>query len=333
MSGHVTIGMPVYRGLEFVRDSIRSILDQTHDDWDVVFSIDGPDPECEELCRGYLSDSRFRLQVQQQRLGWLANIGWLQQQAAGEFWCYLPQDDFVRPEYLETMVDHARRWPSAAVVYCDLETFGDRLSTMSCPSVVGDPVVRQLSILLGQFAGVAFRGLTRVSALRDTGGGIVENGADDFGADAVWMAVMATWGELVRVPLPPLYRKRLHGMSAHHVWKTWDRDRRMEAWVAHCHDMFEVATSVTAKAMERRLMWLATVIRLIDSRATAYLPWADLSVAERTDLTNALVTRTRRLKRVDLPSLLDASWPEIQQQTVQFVTSAGKGWSPSTASY
>jgi glycosyltransferase involved in cell wall biosynthesis len=317
MSAQVTIGIPVYQGEHFVVEAVESILAQTHEDWQVVFSVDGPDPVCEQLCSQYLVDSRFTLSVQPERLGWVGNIGWLQQQADGEFWYYHQQDDLVDPRYLEVLIEHARRWPGAAVVYCDMETFGQRDMAFVRSSVVGSPIARQLSLLTDHFAGVAFRGLTRVAAIRDTGGGIVENDIENFAAETVWIATMATWGDLVQVPTT-LYRKRYHAQNSHNAWITWDRPQRTQAWIAHCHDLLEVAMGVPAQRSERWLLWLATVGRLTASRATPYLPWAQFTEADRVAMIDELLDRIRRLDRIDLPTLLEARWNDIRRRSLEF---------------
>ena len=184
-------------------------------------------------------------------------------------------------------------------------------------SVVGSPLARQLSLLTDHFAGVAFRGLTRVAALRDTGGGLAENDVENFAAETVWIATMATWGDLVRVPAT-LYRKRYHADNTHKAWMAWDRPQRMTAWVAHCHDLLEVALRVPARRSERWLLWLATVGRLTASRATTYLPWAELTEEDRIGMIDDLLARIQRLNRIDLPTLLAAPWNEIRRRVLEF---------------
>jgi glycosyltransferase involved in cell wall biosynthesis len=316
MTAQVTIGVPVFRGERFLGEAVDSILAQTHRDWRVVFSVDGPDPECEQVCERYLRDTRFSLSVQPERLGWVRNIAWLQEQADSEFWYYHQQDDLVEPSYLDVLIDEARRWPDAAVVYCDMDGFGARDLRFARPSLVGSPVARQLSMLTDQFAGVAFRGLTRVTALRDTGGGMIRNDAGDFAADTVWIATMATWGDLIRVPTT-LYHKRYHDENVHSVWMAWDRNQRFEAWIVHCHDLLEVSTRVSAQPADRWLLWLATVSRLVSSRATPYLPWAELTDSDRITMIDQLIARIQRLGRIDLVAFLAAPWTDIRRRSME----------------
>lgn len=319
MTAKVTIGVPVYRGEQFLDEAVQSIRAQTHDDWQVVFSVDGPDQACEDLCRGYLADPRFRLTVQPERLGWVENIAWLQRQADGEFWYYHQQDDVVDPTYLEVLIGEAHRWPDAAVVYCDMATFGERASSFASPSVVGNQLARQLSMLVDHFAGVPFRGLTRVEALRETGGGLARNDMEDFAAETVWCSVMAAWGDLIRVPTT-LYRKRYHASNVHASWREWDQTRRARAWVAHCHDMLEVAMRITATDPERWLLWSATLARLTASRATEYLDWSALDDLGRVDLIDRLIARAKELDRIRLDRCLGSTWDEIRRRSIELVT-------------
>jgi glycosyltransferase involved in cell wall biosynthesis len=317
----VTIGVPVYRGEDHLAEAIESIRCQTVDDWRVVISVDGPDPACERLCEGYRGDPRIEVSVRPHRLGWARNIEWLQQQADGEFWYYHQQDDLVSSRYLESLIAAARAHPRAAVVYSDIDTFGTRETRFTQPSVVGSPVERQLALLEWHFAGVAFRGLTRVEALSDTGGGIVPNDRDDFAVDVVWMALMATWGDLVRVP-EVLYRKRYHAGNSHGEWLRWDRATRRSAWTAHCHDLLVVAMRVPSSQSERWDLWQAIVMRLTACKATSYLPWSDMTEMERAGMVDDLLWRIADRGQLDLEDLLGRRLDEIRGRSLQLVAGA-----------
>jgi len=82
----VTIGVPVYRGERFLAETLLSIQRQTHATFQVIMSVDSPDPVCEEICAKFLDDPRFRMVVQPKRLGWVGNLNWLLSQATDGFW-------------------------------------------------------------------------------------------------------------------------------------------------------------------------------------------------------------------------------------------------------
>ena len=105
MNARVTIGVPVYHGQAYLEETIACIQAQTYTNYDVIMSVDGPDPVCEDLCRRYLSDSRFSLHVQKQRLGWSGNIN--------SAWCNASSPTWPWSSY----VHHAERtaWANAHI--------------------------------------------------------------------------------------------------------------------------------------------------------------------------------------------------------------------------
>jgi GT2 family glycosyltransferase len=313
----VTLGVPVYHGELFIEEALRSVQSQTHQEFEVIISLDGPQPDAEELCRPFLKDSRFRLTTQPERLGWVGNINWLMSQVATPYWSYHQQDDVMDPRYLEVLVDHARRTPEGAVFYGDIEAFGILSETFTQSSVTGSACARQLALLYEHFNAVAFRGLTRVEALR-LAGGVPGNEVDSFACDTAWMAAVARSGELRRVPVV-LSRKRFHTASEHTKWFTWPVEKRVKAWIAHCATMLEQAMLVDATARERRFLWLAAIGRLTSSRtAISYLPIAGWTSAERAALLDAFFEYVTTSTRVNIPGLLDDSWEDIQQWTTRF---------------
>ena len=313
----VTIGLPVYRGERFLEEALRSAQRQTYPHFEVVISLDGPDAACEALCRPFLRDPRFRLVVQPERLGWVGNINWLMARLATPYWTYHQQDDVLDPRYLEVLVGCARDTPEAAVVYSDIEAFGTYSGTFSQTSVTGTASARQLALLYEHIAGVAFRGLTRAEAV-SLSGGIPLNEVDSFACEVAWMAAIARWGELRRVP-QTLSRKRYHADNVHTKWDTWPVEKRTRAWMVHCAAMLEQAMLVDAGAPERRLLWLAAVGRLISPRTAArHIPVAAMDAAARTALLEAFFDYVRTVKGIDVPALLDASWDDVRRWTTEF---------------
>src|ERR1700730_15253856 len=137
MPGRVTIGVPVYRGKLFLEESLNSVLNQTYQDFDVIISVDEPDPDSEEICRKFLKDSRFRMVVQSQRLGWMGNMNWLMSEVRTEFWHLQEQDDGIERDFLEILVEHARANPTVSTVYSDIRVFDNEDFLVLQDSVVG----------------------------------------------------------------------------------------------------------------------------------------------------------------------------------------------------
>ena len=267
MSEPVSIGVPVYKGARFVGEALDSIRSQTHQEINVLISVDGGDDDDVAACRPFLADQRFRIVVQPQRLGWVANINYLMNEASGKFWYYHQQDDIVEERYVETLLTALQSETGAAVAYSDIQAFGTADWTIVQPTVRGTPGLRQLALIHDQFNGVAFRGLTRIDALR-AAGGVRSNEADDFAAEVVWMLAAARWGNLIRVP-EVFYRKRYHEANVHGEWIAWPPNRRDFAWCVHCRDLALEALGCHGTAHEKRLIWLAILMRLLGSRVGA----------------------------------------------------------------
>jgi hypothetical protein len=125
----------------------------------------------------------------------------------------------MEENYMSSLLGVAEAAPQAAVVYTDIQAFGDLDIRIHQLSITGEPLDRLATLLTNHFNAVAFRGLTRISALRDVEP-ISGNAFDDFAADTVWMTRLATVGDLVCVGRP-LYRKRYHPGNTHFAWNRW----------------------------------------------------------------------------------------------------------------
>jgi glycosyltransferase involved in cell wall biosynthesis len=314
-SQRVTLGVPAYRGEPYIAETLASIQRQTHTDLEAVISLDGPQPELEEVCRPFLRDPRFRLVTQPERLGWVGNLNWLIERVETPYWCYQQQDDVLEPTYLEALVETAEHAPEAAVVYTDLHAFGTVDQVVVQPSVSGSPTGRQLTLLYEHHAAVAFRGLTRLQALRDCGR-IRSNEVDSFSSDTLWMSSIARAGELHRLP-EVLYHKRLHADNEHTKWARWPDETRAHAWLVHCAQMLDEAMLASLDIDERRVLWAAVLLRLTTARpAPFYLPGSSRTPEGRRVLVNEFLRYVRRRGTPDLPLQLALDdWPALRQWT------------------
>jgi len=281
----VVVGVPVWRGANFVGETLRSVLAQEGAVLRVVISVDGADETSAAACEPFLGDARVKLMVQPSRLGWVRNSAAVLGIAAAEaadYACVQPHDDIMEKTYLSSLLAVAEATPQAAVVYSDIRAFGDTDILIHQPSVIGPPLARLATLLIDHFNAVAFRGLTRISALRAVEP-ISGNPFDDFAADTVWMARLATVGDLVCVPRS-LYRKRYHAGNTHSEWNSWPRERQIAAWTRHCLDMLAEALKLAKDAATKNMLVEAARVRLFQSGGTPmifYRVISTLSAKER----------------------------------------------------
>jgi len=317
MPGYVTIGVPVYRGKLFIEEALNSVLNQTYEDFDVIISLDEPDPESEEICRKFLKDPRFRITVQPQRLGWMGNMNWLMSQVQTEFWHLQEQDDVIEPNFLEVLVEYAQANPTAATVYSDIRIFGKQDFPIVQQSVLGSPYVRQMSLLHEYHRGSCARrpqpcrGVARSRRNSRQRGG-------NFLVETAWMAAH---GALGRTPSRPrrAFRKRIHGENTLATWFTWPRDKRHAAWQCHCLSMCEQALQIESNEQERRLLWLAAVERLVSARtANCIIEITELTPTDRGIMLDGFLRRARVSPILNVSAMLDADWDEIDSWTTGF---------------
>ena len=260
----ISVGVPAWRGAEFIAETLESILRQRDVRLRVFVSVDGADEASARACRPFAGDPRLRLAVQPERLGWVRNSAVVLAEAAeasADYACIQPQDDLLAEDYLAALLAWAEASPGAALVYSDIAMFGGRSGELRQPAGVGSPLARQVALLLEHYNAVGYRGLTRVSALARLPP-ITGNPHDDFAADTVWMARLARAGVLLRVPRP-LYRKRYHAANTHAGWTAWPIDRKVAAWTRHCLDMLAEALIVAEDPASRRLLEAAARVRLL----------------------------------------------------------------------
>jgi glycosyltransferase involved in cell wall biosynthesis len=316
-----TFGVPGYRGELFMAETLASIQAQTCPEFEVLISLDGPQPSLEEVCRPFLSDPRFRLVVQPDRRGWVGNLSWLMEHTTTTYWLYQQQDDVLEPTYLEVLLAEAARSPQAAVVYTDIVAFGTIEALLTQPSVTGSALGRQLALIQDHHSAVAFRGLTRTDALHATGR-IRPNPAKCFSSDTLWMSAIARSGELLRVP-EPLYRKRYHEANEHTRWSRWPEEERARAWRLHCEHLLDEALLVDATVPERRLLWSAVLLRLATGRPTDYLPASYRQGEPQQRLVQQFFGHVRRNARVDVPALLETDWPALRRWSRDWLRGPG----------
>ena len=255
-SAIVTIGLPVFNGVELVPETLRAIRDQTFQNYRVLVSVDGDDQASAVACRPFLNDTRIELVVRQERLGWARNLNSLIERCQSAFFCYWQQDDLADTSYLERLVEHAVSHPEAACSYADVQWFGSAINRKEQPSITGPALDRALAALFAPANWIPFRGLIRGDALRKVGPLRTGHAMSSL-EDKTWVVKLAGEGELHRVP-KTLYFKRAHATSTHKVWHGWPADQRREAWLTHGVGLLEVLLPLAGR--EERPRVLAKVV-------------------------------------------------------------------------
>jgi glycosyltransferase involved in cell wall biosynthesis len=102
----ISVCLPTYNGDKFVAAAIESVLNQTFCDFELLVGDDGSKDSTREILEKYAkSDSRVKLTLHKQNLGYMRNSNFLLGQCQGKYTKTFAQDDLLEPSCLQQMLD------------------------------------------------------------------------------------------------------------------------------------------------------------------------------------------------------------------------------------
>jgi glycosyltransferase involved in cell wall biosynthesis len=110
--------MPAYRRPQFIGDAIESVLSQTHTNWRLVVSENGPGGgEVEAAVRAYTSDRRIHYVATGRDLGPAANWTRLIDSGSAPYVTLIQDDDRWDADFLARRIDFLERHQACAFVF------------------------------------------------------------------------------------------------------------------------------------------------------------------------------------------------------------------------
>jgi len=120
----VSIVVPVYKGVRYLRTALESVCAQTCPDWECVCVDDGSKDGSAAILDEFASrDPRFRV-FHRENGGTSVARNFALQKACGRYIAFLDEDDAYHPRYLEVLLAAAER-TGADVVGCEFLKFED----------------------------------------------------------------------------------------------------------------------------------------------------------------------------------------------------------------
>ena len=111
----ITIVTPTYNREDLLQTTIRSIINQTFKDWELVIVDDGSTDNTEQAIQKYLQDPRIRY-VKKQNSGQAHSLNVGASYAKGEFITFLDSDDEAYSNWLEVVNAHIKEDTSVVCV-------------------------------------------------------------------------------------------------------------------------------------------------------------------------------------------------------------------------
>ena len=107
---HVSVLIPTYNGARFVAETIRSVLDQTYSDFELIVGDDGSADATVEIVRDLTyGDPRAQVLVYDRNIGSFNSVNRLYALARGTYVKYLLQDDLLAADRNRDVRSGARR--------------------------------------------------------------------------------------------------------------------------------------------------------------------------------------------------------------------------------
>lgn len=128
----VTVGIALYNGSPYIQSAIRSILDGTYQNLELIVLDDGSSDNSIEIVREF-SDSRIRILRNQQNQGLVNVRNQIMSQAGGDYLAWLDQDDIAMPNRLTSQINFMQKNSSVGVcgswtVFKTLKPYGEFLT-------------------------------------------------------------------------------------------------------------------------------------------------------------------------------------------------------------
>jgi len=197
----VSICITSYNYGKFLPDAIKSCLEQTYENIEVIIIDDGSTDNTEEIVKPYLDKIKYIKQTNK-GLPSARNTGIMN--ATGEYLLFLDADDMISPLYIEDAIDIFNNKSDIDIVYCNVQHFGERTDKVSCVL----PITKE-NLVLNNL--LPYCSLIRTSCLKECGG---YNPKMVFGLEdyAIWIDLFLRGKKFYHMPnYYFLYRK--HGRS------------------------------------------------------------------------------------------------------------------------
>lgn len=102
----VTIGLPFYNHAQFLNEAIKSIVNQTFTDWELLLINDGSTDQGQAIADTWTRDPRIRIIADGKRLGRSSRLNQVATLAKGYYLARMDADDLMTPNRLQEQIDY-----------------------------------------------------------------------------------------------------------------------------------------------------------------------------------------------------------------------------------
>jgi len=203
----VSIGLPVYNGERFLRETLEALLTQEFNDYELLISdnasTDGTEAIAREFAERY---PRISYQRNAENLGAARNFELLVERARGTYFIWASAHDLLAPTFLSKCVEIMDSRPSVILCYCHtrfIDAEGKAFMLQRAPDTRGLGRHARYKAALWHLPCYAIYGLHRTATLRQAMPIL-----GTLGMDFIMLTELALLGEFALIP-EPLFGLRL----------------------------------------------------------------------------------------------------------------------------
>ena len=122
----VTVIMPTYKHANFIRRAISSLLSQSLTSWELIIINDGSPDATDEIIADYLIDERISYYSNEHNTGLGACLNFGFSKANAEYIAYLPSDDVIYNDHLQSLYNCLVNDKKSVVSYSSVRHYYNR---------------------------------------------------------------------------------------------------------------------------------------------------------------------------------------------------------------
>ena len=113
-----------YNYEKYIKSTIESVIAQTYTDWELIVIDDCSTDNSVEIIKSF-DDERIKLVINETNLGLSKTLEKAVNLAQGDWIAFLESDDLWMKNHLEEKVKIIEKYPDTAIIFNDVEMFGD----------------------------------------------------------------------------------------------------------------------------------------------------------------------------------------------------------------
>ena len=210
----VSIGLPVYNGEKFLRQSLNSLLAQSFEDFEIIICDNASTDKTQEICQEYIAqDQRIKYYRNAKNLGAAPNFNLAFRLSRGQYFKWAAHDDYCSSEFIGRCVELLDLDTTAVLVWSKIliiDEYDQPIAPYSCDREIDSPenYIRFGSLLYGNPCYMVF-GLIRRNAILRTKQIM---GSYNHG-DGVFLERLALLGRFIEIPEVLFFSRRHFGQS------------------------------------------------------------------------------------------------------------------------